>query len=423
MPAPSSPRIVVIGGGILGCSAACHLLQSGGCEVTVLEAATIGAGTTSAGAGFVSHWSAGMTAMGAEGLAMQVYGIDVFKGLQARGHDIGCKANGTLLMALTAAGFERFVRPVLDSPFAPPDLEQLSPAAIAKATAGLVDARRVFGAVLNPGGIQIETGPAIETLAAEVRRLGGTILEKAPVRGVSDDGAAVRVETGRGSFEADRLIVAAGRWTNEVLAPLGARLPLLRLLATRIVTDDLGLPPTVPTIQCREIPIWIREKAGGLTWGTTDGYRPMYRFEAEGYSAPEGQPRRGDMVEALLARQALDLERIFPPLARSTVQSWSQGCPCYTPDGNLIIGPLDGHPRIIVAGGDNETGVTHGPGIGRLASEMALGRPTFVDPSPFRPGRFPMRDYPDEAAVEAALQRNRESVAVEAMERSRPAAI
>jgi glycine/D-amino acid oxidase-like deaminating enzyme len=400
-------RIVVVGAGILGCSAAYHLLERGGCEVTVLDASAIGAGTTSAGAGFVSHWSAGMIPMGREGLALQVYGIGFFKALQARGIDIGCKPNGTLLMALTGEGFERFVRPVLDSPYAPADLRRLDPAQIAEATAGLVDVGRVFGGVLNPGGIQIETEPTIMALAAEVRRLGGRILENTPVRRLVEDEAAIRVETDGEVLEADRLIVAAGRWTNEVLAPVGCRLPLLRLLATRIVTGDLGLPPTIPTIQCREIPIWIREKAGGLTWGTTDGYRPMHALEAEGYSAPVGQPRRSDMVEALLARQHGDLEQIFPPLRGAGVESWSQGCPCYTPDNNLIVGPIAGHPRIIVAAGDNESGVTHGPGIGRLVSELALDAPAFVDPSPFRPDRFPAGKYPGEAAVEAALQQAR----------------
>lgn len=410
-------RIVVIGAGILGCSTALHLLRLGGCEVTVVEAGAVGDGTTSAGAGFVSHWSAGMMPMGAEGLAMQVYGVDFFKGLQAGGHDIGCRANGTLMMALTPEGFERFLRPVIDSPFKPHDFEQLGPTAIAEATAGLVAADQVHAGVLNRSGIQIETGPAIAALAAEVRRLGGRILEHTAVTGLADADGPVRVDTASGVLEADRVIVAAGRWTNAVLAPLGVRLPLLRLLATRIVTGDLGLPPTIPTIQCREIPIWIREKAGGLTWGTTDGYRPMHAFEAEGYSAPTGQPRRGDMVDALIARQAADLQRIFPPLKDAGVESWSQGCPCYTPDNNLMLGPLPGCPNILVAAGDNETGVTHGPGIGRLLSELALDRPPFVDPTPFRPDRFDHADFPDERAVEAAIARSRETTVIDALKK------
>src|SRR5262249_31998237 len=160
-------------------------------------------------------------------------------------------------------------------------------------------------------------------------------------------------------------------WSNELLSMLGWRLPLLRMVATRIVTDNRGLPSTLPTVQCRELRLWLRESRGAITWGTVKGYAPLHRLE-EGGKPPQapGQPSYPELLERLLEHQRESLERVFPPLHGSKVASWAQGVPCYTPDNCLLIGAVPGHPRIVAAGGDNETGVTHGPGVGRVLAEL-----------------------------------------------------
>lgn len=401
--AVESQDIIVIGAGIIGCSVAWHLLQAGVKQVAVVEANRPGSGSSGAGAGFVSHWSAGMAPMGREGFVLQQYGLDFYQALQAR-RDIGCRRAGTLMMSLTEAGFDRDVAPVLDSEFAPSSMRRLDASQIAAVMQGVVDGSEVYGAALNPEGIQIETGPTVAALVDELRALGGTIIEGEAVLDIDDGGAdGVRLRTPNRSLQAGQVIVACGAWTNAVLAGIGARIPQLRILASRIVTGDLGIPAEVPTVQCREIPIWLREAGGGLTWGTTDGYRPMHRIEAEGYATPLGRPERPELIDNLVRRQHQDLERIFPPLKGAPIESWLQGYPCYTPDRDLIIGRLPGHPRLIVASGDNETGVTHGPGIGRLVSEMALGSPTIVDPRRYRLDRFGEAQACDEAAIEAGL--------------------
>jgi len=97
------------------------------------------------------------------------------------------------------------------------------------------------------------------------------------------------------------------------------------------------------------------------------------------------------------------LGSIFPPLREAEIAAWAQGVPCYTPDSNPIVGRLPGHPAIVVCGGDNESGVTHGPGLGRLCSELLLGDDTFVDTTRFRPDRFDPDAFPDERDIEAAI--------------------
>src|ERR1700679_1248563 len=238
----ASPRVVVIGAGILGCSAAFHLLNAGVRQVRLIDAVRAGGGTSGAGAGFVSHWSAGfLEQFGEEGIVLQQYGLDFYRKLGAR-TDIGYRQNGTLQLALTAEGFERFARPVLDSPYAPPGMSRLSADEVGVRMAGLVDSTAVHSAVLNPHGIQVETGLATAALADQVRELGGTLHFDAPVLGLQERGSGVQISTEKEEFEAELVILAAGAWNNELLAMIGWRMPLYRMLATRIVTDDRGLP-------------------------------------------------------------------------------------------------------------------------------------------------------------------------------------
>ncbi|CDX14052.1 FAD dependent oxidoreductase [Mesorhizobium plurifarium] len=399
--ATNSKHIVVVGGGIIGCSTAYHLLKSGVKTVTLVEATEPGAATTSAGAGFVSHWSAGMIPAGEEGLRLQQYGLDFYRMLSELGTEIGYRPNGTLIMALTPQGREDFVMPVLGSPYAPKEMQDLNAAQIGEKMGGLVDPAKVHSGAYNPHGIQLDTKLALGVLVNEIKRLGGVVRDRTRVRKISDVGGKVTLETDRDVIEADGVVVAAGAWNNEVLASLDWHLPLLRVLATRVVTDDRGLPSTLPTIQCRELRLWLRETFGAIMWGTGSHYTPMHRLEES--ELEPGQPHNRELMQSMVDQQMERLQDVFPPLRGSKVANWSQGIPCYTPDVGLMVGHVPGHANIVVAGGDNETGVSHGPGLGRLATEILLDTPRLVDPARFRIDRYARDAFPSEEDVEASM--------------------
>lgn len=399
--ASAGKRIIVIGGGIIGLSAAFHLLKSGAREVTVIEAREPAAATTGAGAGFVSHWSAGMFPLGEEGLKLQQYGLDFYRSIHEIGVEIGYRPNGTLIMALTEAGRERFVRPVLDSPYAPPEMQDLTAAQIGEKAKGLIDATRVHSGAFNPHGIQLDTKLATGVMVDEIIKMGGTFRNGTSVTAIHDAGSHVTVETDKGDVEADGVVIAAGAWNNEVLKGLGWRLPLLKVLATRIVTDGRGLPSTLPTVQCRELRLWLRESFGAVMWGTGRHYQPYY-VSGDAWIEP-GQPRNADLMQAMDDDELAQLQTIFPPLRGSKVASWAQGVPCYTPDSGLIVGHVPGTTNVVAVGGDNETGVSHGPGLGRLSAELILGAKPFVDTTRFRLERFAVDAYQTEAEIAAAL--------------------
>ncbi|WP_296746427.1 FAD-binding oxidoreductase [Mesorhizobium sp.] len=399
--AANSKHIVVVGGGIIGCSTAYHLLKSGVKSVTLVDATEPGAATTSAGAGFVSHWSAGMIPAGEEGLRLQQYGLDFYRMLHELGTEIGYRPNGTLIMALTPQGREDFVLPVLNSPYAPKEMQDLNAKQIGAKMGGLIDPAKVHSGAYNPHGIQLDTKLALGVLVNEIKKLGGVVRSGTKVGRIENTGGKVTLHTDREAIEADGAVVAAGAWNNEVLASLDWHLPLLRVLATRVVTDDRGLPSTLPTVQCRELRLWLRETFGAIMWGTGSHYTPMHRLEES--DIEPGQPHNRELMQSMVDFQMGKLQEVFPPLRGSKVANWSQGIPCYTPDVGLMVGHVPGHANIVVAGGDNETGVSHGPGLGRLASEILLDAPRFVDPARFRIDRYARDAFPSEEDVEASM--------------------
>jgi len=402
----SSKHIVVVGGGIIGSCAAWHLLQAG-VRVTVLDAIRLAGATSGAGAGFVSHWSAGMIPMGEEGYQLQQYGLDFYRRLAARGQDIGLRANGTLMMALTQEGRETFVLPVLESPHAPKDMQELKPQEIAVKTQGLVDTDKVHCAAYNPHGIQFDTTLGLKLLVREIVGMGGDYHEQTPVIDIWEHNNSVFIETRQGKIiEADGALLAAGAWNGDLTKRFGWHLPMLRVLATRVTTNGRGLSANLPTIQCRELRLWLRETFGAIMWGTGGHYHPLHRLNKNILDKKKfepGQPHVQTLMQKMVDEDHRRLEEFFPPLRGAQVASWAQGVPCYTPDRNPYLGFIPTTNHIVLAGGDNETGVTHGPGLGRLASEILLGRQTMVETANFRLDRFAQEQFLNEADVENAL--------------------
>ena len=285
--------VVVIGAGILGCSAAWHLLRSGVRELTLVDAGGVGSGTSSAGAGFVALWAAGFfPAFGTPELEMEHYSLAFYRGLHEAGAQIGYRNNGNLLLvpseqSLVGKHDSERARAMVQHPDAPAGSRELSSAEVASLT-GVVAADQVQGGAWQPAGIQVEAGAAVSVLAEAVRAMGGTILEGTPVIGLQAHGNELdAVLTPSRVLPARAVVLAAGAWTNGLLGHLGIALPLARVVATRLVTAPTGVPPTMPTIQGAGG--WLRECRAGYTWGSGTAYRPAFdsrptdtRFRSDG---------------------------------------------------------------------------------------------------------------------------------------------
>ena len=399
--------VLIVGAGVLGTSLACHLLDRDVGRVMVLDAATPAAATSGAGAGFVGLWAAGYAHfLTAAELELERYGIGYYRELP----NADCLANGNLFLATTQDGWDRWVATVARHPFAPPDTRQLTPTEVAAITGGVVAAGSVLGGVLHPGGIQVSAGRATRALAARVIDAGGLLAERTRVTGLLSSGSRLTgVSTDAGPIRAQTVVLACGAWTNGLLGDAGWRLPLLRMVATRVVSPPSAVPGTMPTIMVPDrYGLWLRAHRSGLTWGNGDGYAPSFELGGPVFdSAGEPRPRHTALLDRLLARLGPDLRRLIPGHDTS-VGWWLQGVPVMTPDRTFLAGPVPGADRLYVIAGDNEVGVTHGPGLGRLMAEVIhAGGSDWVDVSRYRLDRFEPGAFPDEKAVAAAMPARR----------------
>ncbi|MEY9863820.1 sarcosine oxidase subunit beta [Catenulispora sp. GAS73] len=400
--------VIVVGAGVLGTSVAHHLLTRGAGRVVVVEAGTSAAATSGAGAGFVGLWAAGYAHFLTETeLALEQYGIDFYRSLAEADPTVECKVNGNLYLATTEEGWKSWVEPVVGHRLAPAGTREVSPAQVAEVTGGVVPAEAVFGGALHPGGIQISAGRATRALAARVAELGGELRERTRVTELLvSDGAVAGVRTDAGDIRAPKVVLACGAWTNELLAAVGWRVPLLRMVATRVVSPPSGVPGTMPTLMVPDLyGLWVREHRGGLTWGNGDGYAPSYEMgSAVGVTSRPGFPELVERLDEVLVPKL----RALVPSHDISMSWWLQGIPCMTPDRKFLAGPVPGVEGLHVLTGDNEAGVTHGPGLGRLLADVVLdGGSDWVDPSSYRLDRFAREDFATEKAVLEAMPARR----------------
>jgi sarcosine oxidase subunit beta len=181
------------------------------------------------------------------------------------------------------------------------------------------------------------------------------------------------------------------------------------MVATRIVSTPSTVPDTMPTIMAPDrYGLWLRAHRSGLTWGNGDGYAPSFELDGPVFDSPGGpRPRHAALLDRLLARLGPDLRTLIPGHDTS-VGWWLQGVPVMTPDRTFLAGPVPGADGLYVIAGDNEMGVTHGPGLGRLMAEVLHGGGSdWVDASRYRLDRFEPGAFPDEQAVAAAMPARR----------------
>ncbi|MFM2309269.1 MAG: hypothetical protein RLY87_1390 [Chloroflexota bacterium] len=395
--------VIVVGGGIFGWSAAYHLQALGARKVLVIDASAPSIATTGAGAGFVGAWAAGFgpAGWGVNELALEEYSLAFYRALGKRA-DIHLRENGNLFLARTKAGYDAYIAPMLTHALTPKEIQTFDPRDIAELSDGAIAMSEVYGATYHPHGIQIHTTPAVIALADEVCANGGTavygeqieslIIENSKVTGVvSHNGIA---------YHAPKVVLACGAWSNEILGTIGIKLPIYRVVATRVIGNASGVPAALPTIMIPEQGAWIREHKGGLLWGTGDGYKAVDDLP---FDLPIGtRPYYPELVTSLTEAVQESFQKLFPQ-ADLTVREWTQGVPVYTVDRTFIAGPVPSVHGLYALTGDNEAGVTHGPALGRLIAEHVMGVPiSDVNPAVFAVDRF-HTTYATEAAVATAM--------------------
>jgi sarcosine oxidase subunit beta len=401
--------ICVIGAGIIGASTALHLLESGATDILVIDAGTPLSGTTPAGAGFVARFGADHHRRIGEGaIPLEEYGLDFYRGLHNDGVDVEYANNGNISIARSDDRLNSLSAGIVEHPLATPGTRAVTADEVAEFTFGAVDPASVVGGVFMPEAIQLTTANALREILARLEAAGVRFAWQTEVTGFRVvDGVFTGIETSGGTVDAAAAVIAAGAWTPSLLRSVGRPLPLLPTVATRFVSEPAGLSPLMPTIQSMDLGLWLRELRGAFSWGGGFAYRRVSALEAEeglefGFDRP--------VSESLIAQQReyqAKVAEVFPALANLATAEIIQGIPVYSVDGGLFAGAVPGIEGLWALTGDNESGVTHGPGMGKLVAQLMMGVEPYADPTPFRLDRIDMADYPDEASIVAAMQGDR----------------
>ncbi|MEO8924603.1 MAG: FAD-dependent oxidoreductase [Caldimonas sp.] len=378
MPLPVEARIVVVGGGIVGCSTAYHLAKLGEKNVLLLEQGQLTCGTTWHAAGLVGQMrpNRNMT-------RMSKYGIELYATLEAEtGLATGWKQCGSVNVARTPERMKVLRRQLALARSFGVDCEEIN----AQRAGELFPVMRtddLQGAIWIPGDGKANPTDLTMSLAKGARQRGVTIAEGAEVIGVKTSGegyarrvAGVRVrQDGQESEIACEAIVnCAGQWARQFGELAGVSVPLWSAEHFYIVTDRIeGVHPMLPVMRDPDGFIYYKEEVGGLVMG---GFEPVakpwkvdpipstFRFELLDEDWDQFEP----LMTAAIHRT--------PCLETAKVKMLLNGPESFTPDGNFILGEAPGLSRYFVAAGFNSAGIANSGGAGKLLAEwIVAGEP------------------------------------------------
>jgi sarcosine oxidase subunit beta len=363
--------VVVIGGGVMGTSIACHLARAGVRDVVLVERDELASGSTSKAAG-------GVRAQFSDELNIQLgaRSLEAFARFEEdTGYDIGLHRVGYLFLLSTpedVASFEAGVH--LQNSLGVPS--RMTDPAEARRLSPLISTDGLLAAAFSPDDGHCTPEAVVHGYAAAARSHGATILRHCELTGIELRGDDITgVTTSRGRIATDTVICAAGAWSRAVGAMAGVDLPVEPLRRQIAVTEPVdGLPSDLPMTIDFSTSLYFHAEGPGLLVGMSDpGERPGFATDTH----DRWIPRLGAAMEQR-APALLDLRR---------TGGWA-GLYELTPDHNALIGEATSVSRFLYATGFSGHGFLQGPAVGEVVRDLYLGRVPFVDVSPLSVGRF-----------------------------------
>lgn len=363
---PTSARVVIVGGGIVGCSVAYHLARQGWSDVVLLEQNTLTSGTTWHAAGLVGQLRSTYNLT-----QLAKYSADLFQTLAAdTGQETGFKQNGSISIATNAARLEELRRGASMARCCGLEVEEISVAETVRRWP-MMSPEGIVGAVFLPRDGQ--TNPVDTTLAlAKGARAGGVrIFEKTPLSDIlTKAGKVAGVVTGRGEIAAEFVVNCGGMWGWELGRKAGVNVPLHAAEHFYLVTEPIaGLPRDLPVLRSTDICTYFKEDAGKLLLGFFEPHGKPWGMgripDSEGYIQ---LPEDWDHVLPYL-----DLATQRVPVLRDTgIKLFFNGPESFTPDNRYILGEAPECRNFFVATGFNSIGIQSAGGAGKAIAEWIV---------------------------------------------------
>ncbi|HYM42013.1 MAG TPA: FAD-dependent oxidoreductase [Steroidobacteraceae bacterium] len=369
---PPHARVVIIGGGIVGCSVAYHLARRGVSDVLLLERRQLTCGTTWHAAGLVGQLRAthNMT-------RLAQYTTTLYQGLEREtGQATGFRQVGSIAVAASAARFEELKRGASMARCFGLEVQILSPGE-ARERWPLLSLEGLVGAVYLPKDGRCNPVDTTQALARGARQQGVRIVEHLRVTGIrSARGRVTGVITEAGEVRGDAVVNCAGMWAREVGAWAGVNVPLHAAEHFYIVTEPIAdLPADLPVLRDADACSYFKEDTGKLLVGW---FEPVAKPWGEG-GIPEScafQQLPPDLahIEPLFAGAI----RRVPVLESTGVQVFFNGPESFTPDDRYLLGEAPEMRGFFVAAGFNSIGIQSAGGAGKVLADWIVdGHPPF----------------------------------------------
>ncbi len=363
MTLPERAEIVVIGGGIIGCSTAYHLARDHKADVVLLEQGKLTSGSTWHAAGLV-----GQLRSSASITRVLKYSVDLYKQLKSEtGLETGWKMSGCLRLATNQDRWTEYRRLATTARSFGMEMHLLSPEEV-KAMWPLMDVADLVGASWLPTDGQASPSDITQSLAKGARMHGAKLHEGVEVTGFDLTGGRITaVRTSKGNIACEKVVNCAGQWARQVGAMAGINVPLQPVKHQYIITETIpGLATDAPTIRDPDRRTYFKEEVGGLVMG---GYEPNPQAWTMDDVPSEWEFRLFDddfdhfeqHMEQAMAR--------IPALADAGVKQMINGPESFTPDGNFIMGAAPECSNMFVGAGFNAFGIAAGGGAGWVLAE------------------------------------------------------
>src|SRR6476646_5687843 len=388
---PDRAQVVVIGGGVTGCSVAYHLALTGWRDVVLVEKAQLTSGSTCHAAGLVTQFNPSPAMMRFRRYSVELYErLGVFDRL------------GSLRIASSPESLVELERGASRARGIGLDVHVLSPD---EALERMPQASRedLYGAIWVEQDGCVDPHTATHALADAARELGAAVLQNTRVTGIElDHRRAVRaVLTSGGRIETEHVVNACGIWAPQVSAMVGAFTPSVPVDHQHIAlqaVDGHELPRDMPCFRDTDNLVYGRSEAGGVLFG---GYEPNpvsrwldgVPWEHGARALPPDHERFSQLMAGAVRR--------FPFLEDAGVVALVCHPDAMTPDGNPLLGPMPGTPGYWMAAGLSLNGFGGAGGIGKTIAEWMTTGETELDTSGHRAWRFG-KAYRAPAQVEAA---------------------
>jgi glycine cleavage system aminomethyltransferase T/glycine/D-amino acid oxidase-like deaminating enzyme len=368
---PERARVVIIGGGIIGCSVAYHLAHMGCKDVVLLERDRLTSGTTWHAAGLmVTFGSTSETST-----EMRKYTRDLYSRLEAEtGLSTGFKPIGFIELASDADRLEEYRRVAAFNRYCGVDVHEISPSVV-KELFPLARTDDIHAGFYVKEDGRADPVGATMALAKGARMQGVKIIEGVSVTGVlKRRGAVTGVTTSHGDIQAEYVVNCAGAWARQLGEKSGVNIPLQAAEHYYLITEKIpGLSKDWPVIEDPGSYGYYREEVGGLMIGLFEPVCAPWKVGGipEDFSFGEIPPdwdRMGPYVEKAMSRVPVSLE--------TGVRKFFCGPESFTPDLQPIVGEAPELKNYFVAAGMNSIGILTGGGLGRVMAHWILtGKP------------------------------------------------